>query len=133
MKKILIALDYEPAAQKVAESGHELAKSLNAETILLHVVADATYYSSLNYSPIMGFGGFNSIDAIQTDTELNLTNTAQSFLDKTKYHLGDDKINTVVSSGSFSEAILLAAKPSYGPPENTVEGLQAILLDAKPS
>ena len=67
MKKILIALDYDPTAQKVAETGHKLAKAMNARTILLHVISDATYYSSLNYSPIMGFGGFSNADTIQTD------------------------------------------------------------------
>ena len=30
MKKILIALDYNPTAQKVAETGYKLAKAMNA-------------------------------------------------------------------------------------------------------
>jgi len=30
MKKILIALDYNPSAQKIAETGYALAKSMNA-------------------------------------------------------------------------------------------------------
>jgi nucleotide-binding universal stress UspA family protein len=68
MKKVLIALDYDPTAQKVAETGHEMAKAMNAQTILLHVISDATYYSYLDYSPIMGFAGFSGVDAIQTDT-----------------------------------------------------------------
>lgn len=59
MAKVLIALDYNPSAQKVAEAGFNLAKAMNAQTILLHVTSDATYYSSLNYSPIMGFGAFS--------------------------------------------------------------------------
>jgi hypothetical protein len=40
MKKVLIAIDYNPGVQKVAEAGHALAKSLSAGTILLHVVSD---------------------------------------------------------------------------------------------
>lgn len=55
MKKILIAIDYNPTATGIAESGYSLAKSMNAEVILLHVVADYTYYSSLDYSPVLGF------------------------------------------------------------------------------
>jgi nucleotide-binding universal stress UspA family protein len=43
MKKILIALDYNPTAQQVAETGYKLAKSMNAKVLLLHVVADYTY------------------------------------------------------------------------------------------
>jgi hypothetical protein len=33
MKKVLIALDYNPTAQKVAEVGFSMAKSMNAEVI----------------------------------------------------------------------------------------------------
>ena len=109
MKKILIALDYNPTAQKVAETGHKLAKAMKARTILLHVIADATYYSSLNYSPIMGFGGFNSVDTIQTDTAEELKKVAQNYLDKSKQHLGDKMIQTEVRKGEFGETILKTA------------------------
>lgn len=109
MKKILIALDYDPTAQTVAETGHKLAKAMKARTILLHVISDATYYSSLNYSPIMGFGGFSSIDTIQTETAEELKKVAQNYLDKSKQHLGDEKIQIVVRSGDFGETILKTA------------------------
>ena len=69
MKKILIALDYEPSAEKIAETGYAIATALNAEVILLHVVAEPAYYSSMEYSPIMGFSGFiNNFDVGITDT-----------------------------------------------------------------
>jgi nucleotide-binding universal stress UspA family protein len=42
MKKVLIALDYNPTAQKVAEVGFSMAKSMNAEVSLLHVIADGS-------------------------------------------------------------------------------------------
>jgi nucleotide-binding universal stress UspA family protein len=109
MEKLLIALDYDPTAQKVAETGHKLAKAMNARTVLLHVVSDATYYSSLNYSPIMGFEGFSSIDTVQTDNAEELKRIAEHYLDKTKYHLGDETIETIVSKGNFSETILKTA------------------------
>ena len=108
MKKILIALDYDPTAQKVAETGHKLAKAMKARTILLHVISDATYYSSLNYSPIMGFGGF-SRDTIQIDTVEELKKIAQDYLDKSKQHLRDRMIETVVRKGDFGETILKTA------------------------
>jgi len=109
MKKILIALDYDPSAQKVAETGHKLAKAIKARTILLHVISNAAYYSSLNYSPIMGFGGFSSVDTVQTDTAEELKKVAQNFLDKSKQHLGDEKIQTVVKDGFFGKTILNTA------------------------
>lgn len=110
MKKILIALDYNPTAQKVAETGYALAKAMNAKTILLHVISDVTYYSSLDYSPIMGFGGGSSVDTVQTDTIGEIEKIAQTYLDKSKQHLGDESIQTVVKNGDYGETILKTAK-----------------------
>lgn len=109
MKKVLIALDYNPDAQKIAETGYELSRALNAQAILLHVTSDATYYSSLNYSPIMGFDGFSNLDVVQTNTVEELKNVAQNYLDKTKQHLGDETIQTVLKEGEFDESILQTA------------------------
>ena len=55
IKKVLVALDYDPTAQKVAEEGFFLADSMDAEFILLHVISDPVYYASTEYSPVMGF------------------------------------------------------------------------------
>jgi nucleotide-binding universal stress UspA family protein len=109
MKKILIALDYNPSAQKIAETGYALAKSMNAQVILLHVVSDAAYYSSLNYSPIMGFDSFSNLDILQTDIVEELKKGAQEYLDKSKQHLGDETIQTVIKDGDFGKSILDAA------------------------
>ena len=49
MKKVLIALDYDPTAKKVAEVGFEFAKAMGAEVVLLHVISDPVYYSSTDY------------------------------------------------------------------------------------
>jgi nucleotide-binding universal stress UspA family protein len=108
MKKILIALDYNPSAEKVAETGHDVAKALKAETILLHVISDSTYYSSVNFSPIMGFQSFSNV--VETDTTEGLIKTAQSYLNKAKQHLNDAKIKTIVKSGVFGETILDTAE-----------------------
>jgi nucleotide-binding universal stress UspA family protein len=110
MQKILIALDYNPSAQKVAEVGYALAKAMKAEVILLHVISDAAYYSSLNYSPIMGFDSFINSDLIQADIVKELKKAAMNYLDKSKQHLGDNTIQTVIKDGDFGESILDAAK-----------------------
>lgn len=109
MKKILIALDYDPSAQKIAEDGYALAKSMNAQVVLLHAVSDVAYYSSLNYSPIMGFDSFSNLDIIQTDIVEVLKKAAQEYLDKSKQHLGDETIKTVIKDGDFGDSILDAA------------------------
>ena len=57
--KVLIALDYNPTAKKVAELGFSMAKSMNAEIVLLHVAIDPVLYSASGYSPIMGFTGYD--------------------------------------------------------------------------
>ena len=107
MKTILISLDYEPSAQNVAEAGYNLAKAMNAQIILLHVTSNATYYSSPNYSPIMGFENVSSI--IQQETTEQLINIAQKYLDKSKEHLGDETIQTIVQTGDYGDAILSTA------------------------
>ena len=110
MKKILIALDYDPAAEKIADKGYELAKSMNAEIILLHVVSEPLYYTSVNYSPIMGYEGFNNLDMVQLTNVDELKKAAQNFLNMSKQHLGDESIQTIVVEGEFEESIVGAAK-----------------------
>jgi len=113
MKKVLIALDYDPSAQKVAESGYALAKAMSAEVILLHVVADPEYYSLTQYNPIMGFTGYMDIGPLQLDMIAGLKKSSQLFLDKSKQHLADDSIKTLVREGDFADAILEAAKEQH--------------------
>lgn len=110
MKKILIALDYNPSAQKVAEIGYSMAKSMQAEVTLLHVLADYTYYSSLDYSPIMGFNSFNNFDFSQMVDQQELAQTAGEFLNNTRNHLDDASIMTLLKEGDSSDKILEAAE-----------------------
>jgi nucleotide-binding universal stress UspA family protein len=110
MKKILIALDYNPTAERIAKTGYEMAKSMNAEVTLLHVIADYTYYSSLDYSPIMGFDQFSNLGAVQMDSVTELENAAREYLEKTKTFLGYPSIKTLVKDGDSGDAIIDAAK-----------------------
>jgi nucleotide-binding universal stress UspA family protein len=110
MKKVLIALDYDPTAQKVAEKGFLLAESMKASVILLHVIADPAYYSSLEYSPITGFAGYMDMSNDHLDSVDGLINASQQYLEKLKAHLGDKKIQILVKEGDFAETILKTAK-----------------------
>lgn len=110
MKKVMIALDYDPTAQKVAEMGFSMAKDMNSEVVLLHVITDPVYYSSMEYSPIMGFSDYSGVSPFQLENVEGIIQAAQHFLDKTKRHLDDPTIETVVKEGDISEAILKAAK-----------------------
>jgi len=108
MKKVLIALDYGPTAQTVAEKGFKLAKELSSEIVLLHVVEDPAYYSAPEYSPIMGFSGFN-VASLQ-DALKDVKSSAQGFLNKVKEHLGDDNVGIMVQDGEIAKTIISAAK-----------------------
>jgi nucleotide-binding universal stress UspA family protein len=110
MRKILIALDYDPSAKKVAEMGYSIAKAMNAEVILLHVIADSAYYSTLPTSPIMGFGGFESTDFFQMIDVKGLKKAAEYFLDKIKNHLGDETIQLITDDGDVADIVLKTAK-----------------------
>jgi nucleotide-binding universal stress UspA family protein len=110
MEKVLIALDYDPTAEAVAEKGFMLAKAMGAEVTLLHVIADPVYYSSVNYSPIMGFSGYMDMDPVQADITGALKKESLLFLEKAKHHLADDSIKTLATTGNFAESILDAAK-----------------------
>jgi nucleotide-binding universal stress UspA family protein len=110
MKKILIALDYDPSAEKVAETGFSFAKAMNAEVTLLHVISDPVYYSSTAYSPIMGFTGYMDMNPLEFESVEEIKKVSLDFLDKSKQHLGDESIKTLVTEGDFAESILKAAK-----------------------
>ncbi len=110
MKKILIALDYDPSSKKVAKKGYALAKMMGAEVVLMHVLSEPIYYSSLEYSPIMGFNNSMNMDTFKIDTIQGLKKAAQHFLDRTKYHLGDESIKTLLKEGETADSILESAK-----------------------
>jgi nucleotide-binding universal stress UspA family protein len=113
VKKVLIALDYNPTAQKVAEEGFAMAKAMNAEVILLHVISDPLYYFSDEYSPIMGFKGYMDFGPLQAITIEGLKTASLSFLEKTTIHLGDKTIHTMVEEGDFAETIIQTAKSTH--------------------
>jgi nucleotide-binding universal stress UspA family protein len=109
MKTVLIALDYDPTAEKIAQTGLEIAKSMQAKAILIHVVADPGYYTDIAYSPIMGFNGF-IYPGIDEMLEKELLKDSHEYLNRTKEHLGDPSIETVVVEGDFVESILDKSK-----------------------
>ncbi len=110
MKKVLIALDYDPTAQRVAEIGFSMATAMKAEIILLHVIADPTFYSSLEYSPITGFVGYMDLSNLQSNGVDGLNNASLQYLEKIKQHLGLKTIKTIIKEGDSAESILASAK-----------------------
>lgn len=107
MKKVLIALDYGISAQKIAEHGYQLAKSMSAKVTLLHVVADESYYTAIDSAPFMGFYGYDFFDVQNSES---LIGSSLKFLEKIKKHLGDDSIETIAEQGDFANVILEVAE-----------------------
>ena len=103
MKKICIALDYNPSAEKVAETGYDYAKALGAQTTLVHVITDATYYD-IDYSPIMGYTSAFAKNNLEVVDEL--VHGAENFLSASAQHLGSGDIKTEVLKGETADAIL---------------------------
>jgi len=113
IKKVLIALDYNPTAQKVAEVGYEFAKKMGAEITILHVLNDETDFAALGYSPIMGYAGFADNDYAHVYDNEGLKKAATQFLEKSKKHLGDTSIQILVKEGDYAETILKTAKSMH--------------------
>ena len=109
-RKVLIALDYDKSAKKVADAGFALASSMGATVTLMHVIADPVYYSNTEYSPITGFTGFTMLNPLIDADPDGLKKATMKFLEKFKMDLGDETIETIVGDGDSAEAILKTAK-----------------------
>ena len=109
MKKVLIALDFDPTAQKVAEVGYSFARSLGAEVILTHVIVDPIYYSSVESFPLIGYTG-SLITPLQIPDVEETKKESGLFLDKIKLHLGDESIQTLIEEGDFADLIIKKAE-----------------------
>ena len=58
----------------------------------------------------MGFSGYGVMGPVQLESVDGLKNASLQYLDKSKQHLGDKAIKTMVKEGDFAEAILETAK-----------------------
>lgn len=104
MKKVLIAIDYHPVSEKVVKAGYELAKSLNAEVCLLHVLDDVAYYGT-QYPTFMGYDGYSGMGP-DLDLALEMRNIAEEFIEKAKDHLQDERVSTHLAEGDAAKTIL---------------------------
>jgi nucleotide-binding universal stress UspA family protein len=109
MKRIIIALDFDPSAQKVAEEGYALAKVLKAKVTLVHVKADADYYSSLAQVVVIGFSGHQKdVGSIPSDP-IDPDAISQEFLRKAMLHLADKNVEILVANGTCADSLIKTA------------------------
>jgi len=109
MKKVLIALDYNSTAQKVAEKGYSFANAMEAEVILLHVISDPVNYASPEYSPVMGFTGYMEMGPLTLANVEGLKEASRNYLLRISQHLKDESIKVLVKEGDFATTILETA------------------------
>lgn len=103
MKKILIALDYSKSAENVAIAGYELARDLQAEVVLVHVITEPAYYNDEKI-PFMGF--YHGYNTGEPAVAREIKREAQNFIAASIKYLGDNTIKGVVLEGKAAEAIL---------------------------
>lgn len=103
MQKVLIAIDYNPVSEKVAEAGYQLAKKLGAQVCLIHVVADVSYYST-QYPTFMGYEGYGMTADLTVASEMR--KYAEEFLESAASHLKDPSVSTFLAEGDTANAVL---------------------------
>lgn len=105
IKKVLIALDYDPSAQKVAETGFSFSRTMKAETTLLHVMVEPQDYTLTEHVTVMGFSGHLDSSEVISEKTFDPKKMSMKFLDKSKLYLGDNRIKTLITEGDCAEAI----------------------------
>ena len=99
----MIALDYGDAALKVAETGYEFAKAMNAEICLVHAIPDISFYS-MESSPLKGFEDLSPADSFKTMADQETE--ARLFLTAIAKHMGDNSIKIKVVEGAYYDSLL---------------------------
>ena len=107
MKKILIALDYNPASEKIALEGLKLARQFQSELKLLHVLSDFGYYE-LNYPTFLGYEGYSHLD-LDPRIDEELFKVAEDYLQTVKSHLDHQNVSAIVERGPVPDVVLQQA------------------------
>lgn len=102
-KKVIIAIDYNPVSEKVIQEGYQLAKLMDAEVCLLHVVTDIGYYQE-SYPSFIGYEGYSLTPAINPVDEVR--GRGEDFLEAAIKHLNDPAVTTKMAEGDTAKEIL---------------------------
>lgn len=104
MKKVLIAVDYNPSSQKVAETGYELAQLMGGEVCLIHVMSEVAHYN-MRYPTFMGYDGY---DAGAFDVEMinEMHKVTEEYLSSVANHLNDPKVITHLAEGDAAKMLM---------------------------
>lgn len=104
MNKVLIAIDYNPTSQEVAEKGYNLAKKLGAEVCLIHAISEVAHYG-MRYPTFMGYEGFDA-GAVDVNLANQMREMTEDYLKTAAEHLDDPSVSTYLAEGDAAKAIL---------------------------
>ncbi len=104
MKKVLVAIDYNPVSEKVAKAALDLVDSIDAEICLLHVLAEVSYYGT-DYPTFLGYDGYTGMGP-DINMVLEMRKVAEEFLEKAADHLNHPAVTTHLTEGDTASAIL---------------------------
>ena len=105
LRKVLIALDYDLSAMKVAETGILLAESMGAKVILCHVISDPSKYIN-EHILIKGFIGHKETELLKPESMGELKKVAESYLDKINGQFCNEAAQVVVKEGDIADTIM---------------------------
>lgn len=104
MKKVLIAIDYNPVSEKVAKAALELVSSLDVDICLIHVLAEVSYYGT-DFPTFMGYDGYTGMGP-DFNMALEMRKVAEEFLEKAAEHIDHPSVTTHLAEGDTANAIL---------------------------
>ncbi|HSI69069.1 MAG TPA: universal stress protein [Gillisia sp.] len=104
MDKVLIAIDYNPNSQEVAEKGYALAKKMGAEVCLIHVMAQVAHYG-MKYPTFMGYEGYDA-GSVDINVANEMREVTKTYLETAAKHLNDPGITTHLTEGDAARGIL---------------------------
>lgn len=81
-KSILIAIDFHPSAQMIAQQGFKMAQLLGAEVTLMHAIKDFSSYKTTETSEDVGFAKCMETDHLLSDSLEGRSHQAQLYLQR---------------------------------------------------
>lgn len=108
MKKILVAIDYNPVSEKVVNEALKLTGTMDVEICLIHVLAEVGYYET-QFPSFMGYEGYSGMGP-DFQMAMEMRKIAEEFLAKAAEHVGHPNVITHLAEGDTGHAILEYSK-----------------------
>jgi nucleotide-binding universal stress UspA family protein len=99
IKNVLIVLDSDPTALKIAEVGFMMAKSMNAKVVLMHILNRLVTYSL----------DILKLDSLQVEDVKEMKTILTDFLDESVEKYGTNENQKIVKQGDFAVSLINVA------------------------